>query len=167
MKRKEFEDAVALKIPEFTRDIRDEDRATCFDDEPSMLLIVGANADNWSMATARGGDPATEAAYVAQARVPLYRDSVPSDTAALIADALEETDPATWGDESRPIFEDEPPRFVLSAGRHITDTLTGDEFNITGTRVNDGALSYDPTRLDALAREIVQLLNSEHRSTKE
>ncbi len=163
MKRQDFEAALALRIPQFIADIQPDDRATIYDDEPSLLLTVCADADSWAASSVRDA-PASTDPYVARVRLPVYRDSAPNDMAALVADALEEADPATWGDESRPIFDDEPPRFVHSAGRHITDTKTGDEFEIQGAFTRDGTSRYDPWRLDQLTRRIVALLNDSERS---
>jgi len=59
------------------------------------------------------------------------------------------------------------PRFTLSGGRIVTDTVTGDRFALAGIVCRPtGAIEYDPTRLAvccALARRIVDLLN-EHGS---
>ena len=52
------------------------------------------------------------------------------------------------------------PRFTLEAGRHITDTVTGDQFNLDGC-IDKRGLRYNPCRLDDLAKRIVALLNGE------
>ena len=56
------------------------------------------------------------------------------------------------------------PRFTLEAGRHVTDTFTGDQFNLDGCRDTSdtaarGNLKYNPCRLDDMARRVVNLLN--------
>ena len=57
------------------------------------------------------------------------------------------------------------PRFTLEAGRHVTDTLTGDQFNLDGCLDTSdtaarGNLKYNPCRLDDMARRVVALLNA-------
>lgn len=56
------------------------------------------------------------------------------------------------------------PRFTLECGRHVTDTITGDQFNLDGCRDTSdtaarGNLKYNPCRLDDIARRVVALLN--------
>jgi hypothetical protein len=119
MNREEFIADVASLVAELIPQIDDDYRASeceCKgpfhgDDHdadclPSMLLTIGADADNWSYQTGDNSYSGGAYGYAVWGVGYIYRDSDPREVAKEIADDIDENDESIYDESIAPIFDD-------------------------------------------------------------